>query len=104
MTVADQKYKIGELSPAYRSTLGVDLNYADSILFVLRGRHENSASVTATPDIIDAERGIVEYQWQPGDTDVAGFYNAEWVVERNDGVVRTFPDDDVELIHIGDGR
>ena len=33
----------------------------------------------------------VKYEWQPGDTDTEGFYDAEFEVTYSDGTVETFP-------------
>jgi hypothetical protein len=41
--------------------------------------------------ITDALGGVVQYDWQSGDTDTAGSYYAEFEVTYNDGAVETFP-------------
>jgi hypothetical protein len=51
-------------------------------------------------EIIDAEKGIVQYNWQEGDTDEAEGLLTEFEVEYNDGTVETFPNSGYILISI----
>lgn len=48
---------------------------------------DTSGNVSAT----DAEKGKVKYDWEKGNTDEAGDFEAEWEVEYIDGTIETFP-------------
>ena len=41
--------------------------------------------------ITDAEGGVVQYDWQAGDTDTVGTYYVEFEVTYSDASVETFP-------------
>ena len=43
--------------------------------------------------IVDGPTAEVQYSWQPGDTDEAGVYDAEWEVNFGAGNVQTVPND-----------
>lgn len=49
------------------------------------------APLSAIATITDLAASIVSYQWQAGDTDVAGVYRQEWEVTYAAGAVETFP-------------
>lgn len=48
----------------------------------------NGSSVS----LIDAPNGLVRYQWVTADTDISGFFIAEFVVTFGGGTKRTSPD------------
>ncbi len=41
--------------------------------------------------ITDADGGVVQYDWQTGDTDTVGTYYVEFEVTYADGSIETFP-------------
>jgi uncharacterized protein YfaS (alpha-2-macroglobulin family) len=41
--------------------------------------------------ITDADNGVVQYDWQSGDTDTQGSYYVEFEVTYSDGSIETFP-------------
>ena len=53
---------------------------------------------TAAPDQT-ATKGKVTYDWQDGDTDLAGIFAAEFEVDFGGGLVETFPNDsDLQIV------
>ena len=44
--------------------------------------------------VTEAVTGKVKYDWQTGDTDTSGFFEAEWQVTYSDGTIESFPNDD----------
>lgn len=50
-----------------------------------------TALVDAEGNIEDAANGIVNYEWQTGDTSVVGSHRAEFVVTFSGGEVESFP-------------
>ena len=47
--------------------------------------------VDAAATIADGTGGVVRYDWQAADTDVAGAYQAEFEVTYSDATVESFP-------------
>jgi hypothetical protein len=47
--------------------------------------------------------GVVRYAWGPGDTDIAGRYRGELVVDHGGGVFQTYPSDGFLDLRIVDG-
>ena len=54
---------------------------------------EGVVKVNQTMTVTDAEGGVIQYDWQAGDTDTVGAYYAEFQVTYVDGSVETFPND-----------
>lgn len=84
-----------------KPVLSVILQYADgtavvltgaSVYFVMRDR-QGIVKMVGTATVITAASGEVQYQWQVGDTDTAGLYEAEFMVVYSDGAVETVPSD-----------
>lgn len=101
---ADFTIKTHDTAPFIAQTL---LDYAGnpvdiagaSVIFVMSTFGEapgyvlsETASNDQTADhLTDGTTGYVSYEWQDGDTEVAGSYVAEWEVTFLDGEVETFP-------------
>jgi len=58
--------------------------------------------VDAAASIEDASGGIVQYDWNAADTDVSGFFKAEFEVTYSDSTIETFPNYDYIKIRISD--
>lgn len=54
---------------------------------------EGVVKVNQTMSIPDPEGGVIQYDWQDGDTDTVGTYSVEFQVTFADGTVETFPND-----------
>ena len=90
--------KRGDTSPALRYALlpeTVDLSGA-SVVFVMDGLGRAPASV------ISAAPPVVQYDWEPGDTDRTGLHRAEFEVAHPDGTIETFPNAGYLLVQIGE--
>lgn len=87
--------KQNDTSPSLSATLtdaslnAINLTGATVMLHLKA--YEGSLKVDAEMDITDASGGVVQYDWQVGDTDTAGTYNVEFEVTYADGSVETFP-------------
>lgn len=103
--MADFTLKVGDTKPSITGNLtdgdgeAVDLNGA-SVVFVMRLIDATDPTVEYPADIIDADNGIVRYDWVEGDTDVAGGYYAEWDVTFADTSRGTFPNDGMVRVAI----
>lgn len=62
-----------------------------AVRFHLRARGGTSTKVDAVATILNGAAGSVKYDWQVGDTDTGGYFEAEWEVTYSDGSVETFP-------------
>ncbi len=91
---ADFWLKAGDLVPSITATLEdadgnpIDIIAAD-VTFVMRLIDADAPTVEAAAQNLQSApgtEGMVRYDWQAGETDVAGGYDAEWRVEFSDGI------------------
>lgn len=94
---ADQTLKRGDLRSPLRAQLydratgeAVDLTLATAVAFYFSFDPDLPGSNGACT-VIDAATGVVEYQWQAGDTDTAGQLLGEFKVTWPSGLPQTFP-------------
>jgi hypothetical protein len=98
--------KRGDRLPPLVATLGhagaepLDLSTA-TVRFVMKQRRGPVViERTLPPAAITDQTATVD--WQPGDTDMAGVYRAEFEVTWSNGLTATFPNADhllVEIVH-----
>ena len=99
--------KQNDTVPSIRATLkngsgnAVDLA-STTIRFHMRALGGTSAKVDAVASVINANTGIVQYDWDAADTDTVGSYQAEFEVTYSDSTVETFPNNGYILIKITD--
>lgn len=70
-----------------------DLTNAAGVRFHMKNVSTQDVTVDASAQIISASDGRVLYQWQSGDTDKPGRYEAEFEVTYDSGGTETFPND-----------
>ena len=83
------------LWPKLQATLNLQRagNLADCSVAFRRRAQDSSAYTSYSCTVVDASAGTVEYQWQSGDTDVAGTWWIEfWITVPNVGTM-VIPDD-----------
>jgi hypothetical protein len=96
--VAIFSIKQGDNSRYLRVTLSTDLTGA-AIQFRMANAVGdiviNKAATLVTPSVVidGITSGVVEYQWQTGDTALPGRYKAEFIVTFSGGAKETFPAD-----------
>lgn len=98
--------KQNDTTPSLRATLmwsgsAVDLTGA-SVGFHMRDAYTGTVIIDSPATIVDAANGVVEYEWLPADTAVAGLYEGEFEVTFASGEVMTFPNDGHIRIQIVD--
>lgn len=79
----------------------IDLTGA-SVKFIMRAIGGTTAVINASASIVSEAGGTVQYNWQSGDTDTVGSYQAEFEVTYSGGTVETFPNDGYIRIEILD--
>jgi hypothetical protein len=50
--------------------------------------------------IVDDTNGVVQYDWQVGDTDTVGAYYVEFQVTYSDASVETFPNNGSKIVSV----
>lgn len=88
--------KQNDTSPALQATLkdsndtAIDLSSA-SVKFHMRKVGAVTPKIDGNATISNADGGVVYYQWQTGDTDTIGSYEAEFEVTFVGGEIESFP-------------
>jgi len=87
--------KQNDTSPSLQATLKdaqlvpVDITAA-AVKFHMKSL-DGVVKINETMTITDAENGVVQYDWQVGDTDTVGAYYVEFEVTYADASIETFP-------------
>ena len=89
--------KAGDRLPSISKTLGIDLTGA-TVQFHFRSKFGGIEFLRAAT-IVTALTGVVQYDWQAGDTDVVGIYLAEWII-TSAAKERTFPAASYDIVNI----
>lgn len=87
--------KQGSLWPKLQATINIQRsgNLTGCSVSFRRRKQDETAYTVYQCTVDDAAAGTIEYQWQPGDTDVAGTWWLEfWIVVPNVGNM-IVPDD-----------
>lgn len=104
--MADFVIKEGDTAPPLHVTFlhpnGQPVNLTGATVQVNIRPHGGGPLLVDAPAVIvgDPLDGEVEYVWQPGDTDVTGDYDAEWLVTWAVGGEQTFPTDGYTSIEV----
>ncbi|MCK4518412.1 hypothetical protein KAT92_06550 [Candidatus Babeliales bacterium] len=78
----------------------IDLTTATGVDFVMTLYGGSVPTVNAACVIVDADDGIVQYEWGASETDVAGMYICEWEITFSSGDVYTVPTGKEEFLWI----
>lgn len=88
--------KVGDVLPRLRKNLqngdgtAVDLT-GGTVTLRMRAVRGGAVKIAAgAVSIVDAPTALVEYAWQPGDSDTAGQFDYEWVITYS-GNTETVP-------------
>jgi hypothetical protein len=104
--MADFSIKRNDRRPYIRMSLGYDdgsaanLAFATGVRFLMRECKTGKLKVSAAAIVVDAETGLVEYQWAVGDTNTPGKYDVEWEVTWGDGKPQTFPGEGYNTVEV----
>lgn len=95
--------KRGDTSPAIRFALTPDVDLTGAtVVFTMVGPGLSGSTVVdrEAAAIVQANPGIVQYDWQAGDTSTAGKFFAEFEVTYADNTVETYPNIDHITVRI----
>ena len=96
--------KQNDTSPAIQATLKdgngspINLNGADVVIHMKSV--DGVLKVNEQVTIVDADTGVVKYEWVTGDTDTVGTYYVEFQVTYADSTIETFPNSSNIIIFI----
>jgi hypothetical protein len=79
-----------------------DLQNADNVTFHMERVDTGETVLDASAIILNESEGKVLYEWQDGDTDETGRFDAEFEVSYAGGGVETFPNNNDIEVYISD--
>jgi len=89
------RIKQNDTSPSLEATLSdanlVPVNITSATVMLHMKAIGGDVVLDEQMTITDAEGGVVQYDWQVGDTATVGTYYVEFEVTYSDGSVETFP-------------
>jgi len=97
--------KRGDTSPALRFALLPESVSLVGAVVRFQMRLRGGATVIDRPSEIQSvfQPAVVAHAWAPGETDIAGRYEAEFRVTYADGTIETFPNHGfIDVVIIGD--
>lgn len=100
--MADWYMVKGDTYPRIRASLtqnGAPVNLSGATV-AFKMRLNGRTMVNDAADVVSASGGVVEYEWEPGDTDSVGMHEAFWVVTYSDETVQTFPGKGFNIVQI----
>ena len=105
--------RVGDTWPSLRMQFfgkkkGLALGLADATGVVFAAKHRLTGTeiggactiIQAGDDETGTDIGVVEYEWQAGDTDLAGLYDFWFVVTWTGGAVGTIPANDPAFVFL----
>tara|TARA_R110000823_G_scaffold139299_1_gene269048 strand:+ start:253 stop:573 length:321 start_codon:yes stop_codon:yes gene_type:complete len=96
--------KQNDTSPAIQATLkdanGSTINLNGAVVNIHMKSVNGVLKVDEQMTVVDADTGVVKYDWVTGDTDTVGTYYVEFQVTYADLTIETFPNDDKAVILI----
>jgi hypothetical protein len=105
---ADFVIRQGDTAPRLTGTLTdgngdpVVVTGSDVLLHLHGLTVENDLILTGAVDEDAVDDNGVYYDWEPEDTEEAGYYSGEWQVTFVNGQIQTFPNDSVFLIQVSE--
>lgn len=61
---------------------------------------EGTIKIDSAVEVINAQNGVIRYDWQAADTDTPGTFYVEFEVTYTDGAIETFPNTGKEVVII----
>ena len=78
----------------------MDLGDVTAVQFHLLTRGTRELLVDDAGEVVDAQGGVVGYDWSAGDTDRAGLHRAEFQLTFTGGLILTVPNAGEQLVEI----
>jgi acyl-coenzyme A thioesterase PaaI-like protein len=95
--MADFSIKAHDLLPVVQATLThadgspLDLTLSTNVRFIMRSQTGTVKVAADAEVVIPGSSGVVRYDWEVGDTDTPGAYQAEWEITWQSGKKQTVP-------------
>lgn len=105
-SLASFHIRAGDRRPSIRAALtdatGAPINVtSETVTFTMLNADTLASMVNAASAVkVDALAGLVEYQWQDGDTELAGLYLAHWTLTDTNGRAMRVPNTGSLIISI----
>lgn len=96
--------KQNDTSPSLQATLKdasqTPINLTSATVMFHMKSIDGTIKLDKPMSITDAEGGVVQYDWQSGDTDTVGTYYVEFEVTYSDASVETFPNNGNKVVTV----
>jgi len=96
--------KQNDTSPSLQATLKDaqlnPINLHGAVVMLHMKSIDGTIKIDTQMTVVDDEGGIVQYDWQTGDTDTVGTYYIEFEVTYTDGAVETFPNNGNKVVSV----
>lgn len=102
------RIKSGDTEPALRMQCFTEGNDPYNLTgftgdILLRRSDSDTNAVTGSVSVEQPSVGVIEYDWQSGDTDESGTFIGEVVMEDGSGSIVTFPNEKYFKVYIEEG-
>jgi hypothetical protein len=95
--MADLVIKAGDTYPALVTTLeenGGPLDLTGAVTITMRMASSSVSMTDLVCSVVgDPTNGVVEYEWEPGDTDTPGTYKVDFVIDFGSDLLQSAPND-----------
>lgn len=96
--------KQNDTSPSLQATLKdatlTPVNLAGATVMFHMKSVDGTVKVDQQMTITNASGGVVQYDWQAGDTDTVGTYYVEFEVTYSDSSIETFPNNGNKVVSV----
>jgi hypothetical protein len=98
------KIKQNDTSPSLQATLKdasfTPINLTESQVRFHMKSVDGALKIDAPMVVVTPLQGLIQYDWQSGDTDTVGTYYIEFEVTYSDASIETFPNDGNKVVSI----
>jgi len=96
--------KQNDTSPSLQATLKdaslTPVNITGATVMFHMKSIDGTVKVDQQMTIVDGSGGVVQYDWQAGDTDTVGTYYVEFEVTYGDSSIETFPNNGNKVVSV----
>ena len=78
----------------------IDISGYEAVYFHMEEQDSEEVIIEKEAEVVNAEKGEIQYNWDRGDTSEHGVFHCEWMVDFGEGEVETFPNDGYNIVII----